>query len=189
MIHLRGLMIALFLWNAILPMFVCSARAASGEGSQPSWQLFKSETGRFSVEMPATPVETTTHKKSFIGNITSHLFLSKNGNGEYAVAYSDLPGFAVKFASSNTVYSHAKGALLLETLGKEQQYGNTTLNGMRGKHLVYDIPDPQTGMDMRGESYLFLISNRLYVIDANLPIGHMRTDAQRFFSSFQIRRK
>ena len=76
----------------------------------------------------------------------------------------------------------------METLGKEQLYEDATLNGVRGKHLVYDMADPHT-TDMRGEAYFFLVKRRLYVIDANVPKGHTKTDAHHFLSTFHIEKK
>jgi len=124
--------------------------------------------------------------KSFIGTITHYLFLSRDRNEVYTVSYSDLPGFALKFAGSNTIYKHAKGSLLLETLGKERSYEDTTLNDLRGKHLVYDMADPKTNVDVRGEAYFFLVDKRLYVIDTNGLLGRNPAHAQRFLSSFRI---
>jgi hypothetical protein len=167
-------------------IFLLSSRAASAEHTAPSWLSFKSEAGRFSVEMPRKPEQTQQQNKSLIGTITVHLFLSREPNGEYTVSYSDLPGFAVKFAGTNTIYDHAKGALLLETLGKEQRYEDVTLAGKHGKFLLYDMPDPQRNVDLRGEAYFFLVGKRLYVIDANVPAGEIRTDARHFLSSFRI---
>ena len=189
MIHFRVFTGALFLFATLL-VVTCSFGAASDDGKEPSWRLFKSQAGRFSVEMPGTPAEKETQRKSFIGTITSRLFLAKDQNGEYTVTYSDLPRFAVSFAGHNTVFSHAKGALLMETLGKEQSYEDATLNSIRGKRLVYDLPDPAgTGTDMRGEAYFFLVARRLYVIDANVPLGRTRTDANHFLSTFKIEQK
>ena len=154
--------------------------------SEPPWLVLKYEPGRFSVEMPGEPQRVDTHTKSFIGTITTHLFIARNRDEEYTVSYSDLPGFAVKFAGSRTIYDNAKGALLMETLGKEQQFANAALNGMQGKYLVYDMPDRQTKVDMRGAAYFFLVGQRLYVIDVNVPLGEMPTDGPRFFSSFRV---
>jgi len=189
MIHVRSFISSLLLSGALLLSLPCHAAGASGDGGESSWRLFKSEPGRFSVEMLGTPQQTETQTKSFVGTITHHIFLLKDSTGEYTVSYSDLPGFAVKFTGSNTIYSHAKGALLMETLGKEQRYQDTTLNGMHGKHLVYDLPDPQGSVDMRGEAYLFIIGTRLYVIDANVPQGRSQAGIRHFFSTFHTQQK
>lgn len=181
--RLRLCAIALFFFGAMPSGF---SIAASGASSEESWQRFTSKPGRFSVQMPAAPEQFNTQTKSFIGTITTHVFVARGGDEEYAVSYSDLPGFAVTFAGSNTIYSHAKGSLLMETLGKEQKFEDAALNGMSGKHLVYDMPDPQTKVDMRGEAYFFLIDKRLYVIDVNVPLGELPTDGPRFFSSFRV---
>ena len=184
----RLVALTLLFFNAVL---LGPLSAASGAMGEPSWRVFKSKPGRFGVEMPGKPQRTDTRTTSFIGTITTHIFLVRSGNEEYVeeyvVSYSDLPGFAVKFAGSGTIYNNAKGSLLMETLGKEEQFENAPLNGMQGKHLVYDMPDRETNVDMRGEAYLFVVGKRLYIIDVNAPIGEMPTDAPRFFSSFRIK--
>lgn len=178
-----GFTLVLFLSNILA---LCSPIHASTDNSAPSWQQFKSEPGRFSVEMPAEPQPQQLQTTSFIGTIIHYVFVSRDDDEVYTVSYSDLPGFALTFTGRNTIYNHAKGALLLQTLGKEFSYQDTTLNGIRGKHLVYDMPDPKTDVDVRGEAHFFLVDKRLYVIDTNGLLERKQAHVKRFLSSFRI---
>jgi hypothetical protein len=182
--YLRSLTVTVLLFSAGF-IFLYSSGAASAE-NRPSWLSFKSEAGRFKVEVPREPQQTQRQNKSLLGTITTHLFVSGQRNEQFTVSYSDLPGFAVTFAGTNTIYDHAKGALLMETFGKEQRYEDVTLEGKRGKFLLYDMPDPEKNVDLRGEAYFFLVKKRLYVINADVPVGDIRTDANHFLSSFRI---
>jgi len=160
------------------------ADAAQGDGGV--WKPFRSEAGRFIVDMPGKPEEDTTHTRSFIGTVTNHVFVGTEDHDLYTVDYSDLPGVAVTFAGDATIFSHAKGALLKKTMGKETSFEKTTLNGMKGVHLVYDTPPVENHPRMHGESYMFLMDKRLYVVDATVSLEHSQDKARAFFKSFRI---
>ena len=93
---------------------------------------------------------------------------------------------AVTFAGSDTIYSHAKGALLKKTLGKEKSFEKTTLNGIKGVRLVYETPPMESHPRMHGEAYMFLIDKRLYVVDATVSAEHSMGKARKFFASLRI---
>lgn len=170
-----GLLGALIAWGSD------SARTAE-------WRAFTSETGRFSVEMPGTPESRATHTDSFIGTITNHIFVVWNDGRKFTVDYSDLPGLAVDFAGRDTIYDHTKGALLKKTLSKATSYEDVTVQGVKGKQLVYDMPPRAGHAKMHGQAYLLLDHDRLYVFDAELPVADSERAAERFLSSIRIHR-
>lgn len=168
----------------IAATLVAGIAAATGG---PSWSKFTSSEGRFSVEMPGTPAQTQTKQKSFIGTVTNHIFTAESGADTYTVDYSDIPHFALDFAGPDTIYSHAKGALLLKTYGVETSYTDVTVSGEKGKRLVYDTP--KAGSEpppMRGDAILVLVGTRLYVIDAVVPRSEADAKSVRFLSSIEI---
>lgn len=183
-IHVKPIVLGLFLFGLI---FVGAGDADSAQGGEVVWQPFRSEAGRFVVDMPGQPEVENRQRKSFIGNIAIHLFVGMDQHDSYTVEYSDLPGLAVTFAGDSTIYDHAKGELLLKTLGKQVSFEKTTLNGLRGVRLVYETPRMQDHPRMHGESYMFLIDKRLYVVDATVSFDHSQDKARRFFKSFQIK--
>jgi len=148
------------------------------------WETFTSKEARFTVAMPTQPVKTETQQQSFIGTVTNHIFTADAGTSRYTVDSSDIPHFALRFAGHETIYDHAKGALLTKTFGKPSSYTDVTVSGAKGKRLVYDTPPAPGVPSMRGDAILVLVGTRLYVVDAVLPETEADANAERFLSSF-----
>lgn len=165
---------------AITSLLSSEARA------EQDWVTFTSKEGNFSIEMPGQPVKTETHQKSFVGTVTNHLFTAESGKDTFTVDYSDIPHVALHFAGPDTIYKHAKGALLKKTFSKEVSYTDITISSVKGKKLVYDTPPVQGHPEMRGDAILVLIGARLYVIDGVVPETEADAKSQRFLSSVKI---
>jgi hypothetical protein len=156
--------------------------------ADPAWTTFTSKAGGFSVTMPGSPVQKETQQSSFVGTVTNHIFTAASGSDQFTVDYSDIPRFALDFAGADTIYDHAKGALLQRTYGKEISYGDTTVSGAAGKSLVYDTPRVQGQPAMRGDAILVLVGARLYVIDGVVPAAEADAKSEKFLSSVTISR-
>ncbi len=162
--------------------------AASGAGAN-EWDYFKSAAGRFSVRVPEAPKASVSEKHSFIGTITNHIFtvLREDHYEKFTVDYSDIPSFAVEFTGADTIIDHAKGALLSTTHAKPSSYTDLKVDGHTGKKLVYDIPPRDGHPELRGEAVFVVVSDRLYVVDAQLPADqHDSGRAKRFFESLNF---
>lgn len=169
-----------------LALIAASGLIASEAGADEAWTTFTSKDGRFSVDMPGEPVKTETHQKSFIGTVTNQIFTAASGKDTFTVDYSDIPHFALHFAGPDTIYEHAKGALLKQTFSKQTSYTDATVSGAKGKRLVYDTPPVQGHPEMRGDALLVLVGTRLYVIDGVVPAAEAETKSERFLSSMKI---
>jgi len=168
-------------------LLVALAVASGSEArKENAWVSFASKEGRFSIEFPSSPVRSETHQKSFIGTITNHVFTSESDERIFTVDYSDIPHFALDFAGAETIYEHAKGALLQKTFGKQRSYSDATISHAQGKRLVYDTPPAPGYPPMRGDAVLVLVGTRLYVIDAVAPEAEADSGAKRFLSSASI---
>ena len=176
------------LLTAVVGMAAVTGSNARGTEIAP-WNTFDPDNQGFSVLMPGTPKAKEIHNKSFIGDVTTHEYDANDGLDTYSVDFTDLPGFAVIFAGSNTIYEHAKGALLKETLSKAISFTDVTLNGVKGKRLVYDTPSKPDHPEMRGEARFFLFGDRLYGADAVVEIDNGKEKLDRFFSSLEITKK
>lgn len=166
--------------------WLCTAPVSVSSASPPSWVTFQSTDAGFSVEMPTNPVPSALVTKSFIGDVTSHLFTSWEGNAKFTVDYSKIPGFALRFAGADTIYDHARGALLKQTWSKPVSFVDVTVNGRAGKQLVYDTPPVPGKPELAGLASFFLVGDRLYVADAMVPAGASEADAQRFLASIRF---
>ena len=184
--HRHTVSIALSLAVLVPLGILCRAEVQSGDAATAQWKPFQSEAGRFSVLMPAPPKETQTKQRSIIGTVTNQIFTAWSGQEKFTVDYSDLPHFGVTFAGTNRIYDHTKGALLKQTLSKMSYFDDATLNGLKGKRLVYDTPPRQGYPEVTGEAYFLLLGDRLYVVHSTVPIGDSEANAKRFFASFKV---
>lgn len=166
--------------------WLCAAPVSVSGAPTPAWVTFDSKEAGFSVEMPTQPTPSTLVTSSFIGDVTSHLFTSWEGDVKLTVDYSQIPGFALRFAGADTIYDHARGALLKQTWSKPVSFQDVTVNGKPGKQLVYDTPPVPGKPEFTGIASFFLIGDRLYVADATVPKGESEADAQRFLASIRF---
>jgi len=176
------------LLTIVVAMMAVIGPNAKGTVKTP-WNNFVPDGQGFSVLMPGTPMVKEVHTKSFIGELTTHEYDANDGLDTYSVDFTDLPGFAVSFAGSDTIYEHAKGALLKETLSKGISFTDVTLNGVKGKRLVYDTPTKPDHPEMEGEARFFLFGDRLYGADAVVAMNGGKEKLGRFFSSLAITKK
>ena len=154
--------------------------------SNPTWKKFELESKRLSVSMPGTPKKREIHNKSFIGDIVTDEYYVDIGLDAYSVELTDLPGFAVTFSGAETIYEHAKGALLKTTLSKSVSFSDITLNGVKGKRLIYDTPTKPGHPEMQGEARFFLFGDRLYSADAVVETDGGKEKLERFFTTLEI---
>ncbi len=160
--------------------------AAGSSHAEEDWITFNSPEGKFSVEVPSQPKKSKTKVTSFIGTVTNHIYVIWSGNEKFTVDYSDLPGFAVAFAGANTIIDHAKGAMAKETLAKVQSFTDVTVGKYKGKKFVFDMPPMKGKPAMHAVAYFFLVGDRLYVIDAEVPKGDGEERADRFLESIDF---
>ena len=163
------------------------AGPAANGGSKQTWKTLELKAQGLSVSMPGTATPKNIHTESFIGEITTHEYYVDDGRDSFSVEFSDLPGFAVAFSGSDTIYEHTKGALLKKTLSKSMSFTEITLNGVKGKKLVYDTPTKPNHPEMQGEARLFLFGHRLYVANAIVEMDGREEKFKRFFSSLDIK--
>ena len=159
---------------------------ATPAAAQARWISFTSKQARFSIDVPTQPKATTTMTSSFIGTVTDEIFTSTKGDEKFTVDHSQIPRFALDFAGADTIYDHASAALLKQTWSKQISFTDVTVNGRQGKQLVYDTPPVPGKPKIKGLANLFLVGDRLYVIDAAVPAGVSEADAQRFLASMRI---
>ncbi len=176
-------MVLLVLTIGMAALAVPAARGDSDE----KWQKLDLKAAGLSVLMPGTATPTDIHTKSFIGDIVTHEYYVDVDRNSYSVEFSDLPGFAVSFSGSGTIYEHTKGALLKKTLSKPVSFTDITLNNVKGKKLVYDTPTKPDHPEMQGEAHMFLLGDRLYVANAVVEMDGMEERLKRFFSSLEIK--
>lgn len=169
----------------VLGVAAVGVQGAAGTSVAP-WIKFTSESEHLSVLMPGTPQAREKHNKSFVGDITTVEQSAKEGLDTYTIDYTTLPGFAISFSGTDGIYDHAKNAVLKDTISKPLSYTDITLNGVKGKKLVYDTPTKPGHPEMQGEAQFFLVGEHLYTIDAVVEMKGADKKLARFFSSLEI---
>lgn len=139
----------------------------------PVWKPYNYPPARFSTVFPGPPKISTSQTDSPIGSVTTLVYTSTTSLGSFSVACTELPGAAVRFASDKVVSDARDG--ILQDAGA-QQLSWSPLNG--GYELAYRAPKKL------GWSQIFLVSNRLYVLDARVKNGTSRGQILPFFAKF-----
>ncbi|MFN8609016.1 MAG: hypothetical protein U0931_15890 [Vulcanimicrobiota bacterium] len=138
-----------------------------------AWKPYNYPPAHFSTVFPGPPKISTSQTDSPIGAVTTTVYTSTVATGSFSVAYTELPGAAVRFASDRVV-SDARDGILQDA--RAQQVSWNPLNG--GYELAYRAPKKQ------GWSQIFLVSNRLYVLDARVKLGTDKGQIIPFFAKF-----
>jgi len=148
-----------------------------GTAAAPLWKPFNSAQAHFSTVFPSAPKASRSQTDSPIGAVTTQIYTSSVAWGSYSVAYTELPGVAVRFASEQ-VLNDARERILQDAGAQQQSWVPVT----GGNGLSYRSPQKQ------GWSQIFLVGNRLYVLDARVKVG---TDKEEwvlpFFAKFASR--
>jgi hypothetical protein len=170
----------------LLPAILAASLSAVRSAAAPPWVTFHSREYGFTIEMPSQPVPSTLHTHSFIGDVTSELFTSWDGNEKFTVDHSKIPRFALDFAGPDTIYAHAKGALLSQTWSKEISFDDITTHGQAGKRLLYQTPPIPGKPKIYGAADFYLVGDRLYAVDVMVPAGESEAAAKRYLESVRF---
>ena len=187
------LRVQLFKWNrgplakpsaGLYAAFATGVFAAflAGSASAATWQVFESKAGRFRVDMPGKPVETTETRRTIVGTLTGYRFEVENKDSFFLVEYRDLPGVARVFMSTESLVEQAADGLLDFAGGPAQKNEVTQIKGHSARNLRYTRKERE---DQIVRAKVILAEKRLYLIIAGVP-KQKGEDArvQRFFDSF-----
>jgi hypothetical protein len=156
--------------------------AAAGCGA-PEFKEFRSDEGRFSVQLPGVPREETRETK----NGKLHLYTVEFSHGVYSVQWIDLPDA-----------KDESGDMLEQRLASERDAGVKAVDGkviadkaikladkFPGRDFTADVSVASTQGQLRGR--LFLVDGRLFNV---LAVGKKpfleSADTTKFFDSFGL---
>jgi len=139
----------------------------------PLWFTFRSPDGSFRIDFPAAPKRSQGLTRTPLGNVDTSIYSCTEKGRTFAVTCSgELPGAATKFSSSEMI-ENAKNKLVTEAGAREVSWN--------GLELSYRYAKCQ------GLAKIFLVENRLFVLDAKSAPGQAGADwARPFFSSFSL---
>lgn len=164
-----------------------SGRGRDAGAAADGWRVFQSEEGGFRVEMPGEPAGSRSIEKSFVGNVTNHLFTVQLPSEEFTVEYSDLPHLALILGGPTTILKKAKEALLKDVRSDELTFRLLREKGKDRAELSY-VGHPDGNPGVSGFARFFLKGDRIYVVHVMLTNGQ-RIDpgrVSRFLGSFLI---
>ena len=153
------------------------------EGVGQDWHSYESKEGGFSIDVPVPPKQSKMVQHSFIGSVVNHIFTSLHDDSKYTVDYSELPGFAVDFAGADTIIDHAQGAVASQTLAKIKSSKDIMVGKHHGKKVVFDLPKVPGKPQRQEVTYFVMVGDRLYVVDAEVPMDDGDKNIERFFKS------
>lgn len=137
----------------------------------PVWKSFHCPQGGFVGVLPAAPKPSQSETDTPLGKVTTQIFTSSNQAGTYSIAFTDLPGAAVKFASDKVI-NDARAGLLKDANARETNWANLADGG---HELIYQSARAD------GWCHFHLIGSRLYVLDARMK---SRTDRALWVNPF-----
>jgi hypothetical protein len=159
---------------------------AVGAASETSWHTFVSENGHFSVALPAPPAEQRKEKWFPVSSFVSTVYKSIVGDDIFGVNHTDIPGFALVFASDNRVFQSSREGFLEDSMASEVSYREIELLGRTARELIYDIPPLEGRPAQRGTAKMFFEGNRLYIFYTEVTDSVPAGAVERFFDSIVI---
>jgi hypothetical protein len=139
------------------------ASPTSGPQAADHAGRFRSEAGRFEVDMPGTPTIVSTSRRTLGGRVSSTKYYVERDAFEFRVEHHDLPGMARIALSVGGILGRAKNDFLAAVGGRERGFVEAPVQGNPGRALTFEIPGDRP---LLGEGLLALVGNRLYVVAA-----------------------
>lgn len=175
------------LWLSLLAGWLAATSGGQDAGAATDgWHVFCSEAGGFRVDMPGEPTARRSVEKTFVGDVTNHLFTVELPSEEFTVEYSDLPHLALVLGGPTTILKKAKAALLKDVRGSEVTFRLHREKGNERAELTYmGLEGENPGVS--GFARFYLRGDRIYVIHVMLSDGRHIDPVRvaRFLGSFR----
>jgi len=149
----------------------------------PTFKLFSSKAGRFSVLMPATPSEQKQEIATDAGPVQSVMFIAAGANNSaFIAAYADYPNAARDAETSAKVVSGARDGILRNTKGKLINDKEISLDKSAGRAFLIEQDGGQF-FNVR----VYLVGKRLYQLIVVGPKAEATgADADKYLASFKL---
>ena len=145
---------------------------------------YRSEAGRFSVELPAESPsirELNESKFSITDNDVRHTVFAEGA--EFAVEIHDIPRVAKFLLTSRYVLERSTKGMLEDIGAREIDSAEASLQGLPAREVAFEIPD----REFTGRLLLVLAGRRLYLVSVRHPQSiDPPAAAAPFFESFSF---
>ena len=151
----------------------------------PKWTEFKSEAGRFSILMPATPDYATQTIENRQGRFEHHVFIATVGVGLLGcfVDYVDLPKQLGDAKNADSLFDLARDEFIKGVHAQLERETNILMDGTPGREVRMRVEGGKACLR------IFLINGRLYQISITLINKKAMPEEEtieKFFNSFKI---
>jgi len=174
----------LLLDSLVLMLMTHACLAIEVDGSD--WRTFESAAGRFSVDMPAAPLEETKGKRFLIANFVSRVYKAFVGDDTFGVNHTDLPRVVMIFATKNKIFRSTRDGFLEDSNARELSFDEVQATGRAARKLIYEIPRLEGKTPLLGKAIMLFEGNRLYIFFVEATEERAESDLQRFFGSIEI---
>lgn len=152
--------------------------------AEPEWLRFRSESGRFAVQLPESPEEVRNTRVTLGGIVYWSEYLTRRDATEFRVEHHDLPWLATFLLSGDALVKRAKDGLVEEENGHELSGAVVSVQGYPAREVSFRVPAEQ---DLDGDALLVLVESRLYVVVALGPQAERdASERERFLRSFEV---
>jgi hypothetical protein len=136
-------------------------RATAGEPF-----AYRSEDGRFSVDLPAEPMsvrELSESKFSITDNDVLHTVSAEGA--EFAIEIHDIPRIAELLLTSRYILDRSVKGMLEDIGAREVDSAEASFQGKPAREVAFEIPDRA----LTGRLLLILAERRLYLVTVQHP--------------------
>jgi hypothetical protein len=151
---------------AAIALVVSSSALAPIHATAEDLFVYRSEAGRFSVDLPAEAPsisELTGSKFSITDNDARHTVFAEGA--EYAVEIHDIPRVAEILLTSRYVLERTVKGMLDDIGAREVDSVEVSLQGKPAREVAFEIPDRA----FKGRLLLVLAGRRLYLVSVRHP--------------------
>ena len=150
----------------------------------PHWRDFRSEAGRFRVELPAAPRIERSEHGTLMGPVIEVGFFAGWADREVVVIYEDIPAAARWVVPPSVILGRAAASLLEDAGGQEIESLQSKWRGHPARKLRYSLAG---SVAQQVRVRLLLVESRLYLLMARWPLAEaMPPEVERFWASFQV---
>jgi hypothetical protein len=136
------------------------AAAGPARGEVLVWQTYRSDEGRFAVDLPATPSRDDGANPSEVGPVEQRAWKVSASGVELRVEHHDLPRLGVWLLPDSRILGTAVDRMLADRHGRELSREPYTFEDHPGLHVRYLRTDLG---DAAEEARFVLVGSRLYI--------------------------
>jgi hypothetical protein len=166
----------------LAPFVLLAGSSAASE--ELSWRSYRSEAGRFTVELPAAPYRDEGGTDTWAGHIDEQAWEVDAAGVRLRVEHHDIPRIGRLLVPARRILSLAASSLMRDREGRLLEEREFEHSGGPALGVRYAL---EKEGDRPEEARLFLIGSRLFIAYARaLDDGDRREAIDRFFASLEL---